>query len=134
MVKVKGNITKNFTFDEYGKSQTECVFSEDAYKHATRLQKFRDYLGKPMVISIWFRTKEYNTKVGGAVNSLHLSGQATDWLCGAITNELWNEYCNKWKEICETDKVIGEIGRYSWGIHLGSNTKAFKKFYTFDKR
>lgn len=135
MPKVKGNITKNFTVEEYCVNQTElCEISTKALAHARRLQMFRNELKKPMQVNAWFRTKKYNEKVGGIPTSGHLTGEATDVGFGNVSDAKFNEYAKMWKRVCEKDGVIGEIGRYSWGIHLGSNIKYSKKFTIFDKR
>lgn len=42
------------------------------------LQKVRDWAGKPVSITSGYRTKSYNTKVGGVSNSYHTKGQASD--------------------------------------------------------
>lgn len=42
------------------------------------LQKIREHFGKPLVINSGYRTTAYNSKVGGAKASYHLSGQAAD--------------------------------------------------------
>ena len=45
------------------------------------LQKLRDKLQRPIRITSGYRCKEHNEKVGGATNSLHLTGQAADIAC-----------------------------------------------------
>jgi len=42
------------------------------------LQAIRFAINKPIVITSGYRTPAYNTKVGGAANSLHVKGQAVD--------------------------------------------------------
>lgn len=42
------------------------------------LQQIREHFGQPLVINSGFRTAAYNSKVGGAKASYHLSGQAAD--------------------------------------------------------
>lgn len=140
MKKVEGNLTKHLTIDDYGVHQTEAVYiSENALKHAKRVEKFIVWLNKkePPKINAWYRSKAYNAKVGGVKNSLHLTGEATDLgiaKFSTYTEERIAKYAKKWKKICEDDGVVGEFGTYSWGIHLGSNIKYSRSFYRFDKR
>ena len=48
------------------------------YTLAQQLQKIRDKTGKPITIVSGYRSKERNTKVGGAVRSQHLLAKAAD--------------------------------------------------------
>lgn len=136
MKKVKGKISKYFTIDDYGVNQTGTVtITPEALVHAKMLDEFYDWMNwnNPAEVSAWFRTPDYNKKVGGIDNSNHLNGVASDHLVGQFTNTRFNKYARKWKEICEKYNVIGEIGRYPWGIHLGSHCK-HRRFIVFDKR
>lgn len=42
------------------------------------LQQIREHFGQPLIINSGYRTTSYNSKVGGAKASYHLSGQAAD--------------------------------------------------------
>lgn len=43
-----------------------------------KLQKFRELANTPVIINSGYRSRLYNTKVGGAPNSQHLQGKAFD--------------------------------------------------------
>ena len=136
MKKVKGKISRYFTMDDYGVNQTGTItISTDALEHAQMLDDFYDWMSWKTAakVSAWFRTVAYNKKVGGIADSNHLRGVASDHLTGQFTDERFNKYARKWKEINEKYGSVGEIGRYPWGIHLGSHTK-HKEFVIFDKR
>lgn len=137
MKKIKGNLTEHLTIDDYGVNQTGTLtITPEAIIHALMLEEFlvwMNWKNEPS-INAWFRTEEYNKEVGGIETSNHLDGTATDLGVGAFTNARFNKYARKWKEICEKYDVVGEIGRYTWGIHLGSHIKYSKKFTVFDKR
>jgi zinc D-Ala-D-Ala carboxypeptidase len=45
------------------------------------LNKIREGLGKPMIVSSGYRCKKHNKKIGGADNSAHLRGTASDIAC-----------------------------------------------------
>ena len=77
------------------------------------LQKVRDKLAKPMIISSGYRCTDLNKKVGGVSTSQHCKGQAVDFtvpgmtiqqviaaikLSGVEYDQLINEY-NKWVHI-----------------------------------
>lgn len=47
-------------------------------KAMNALQRLRDKVGKPMVIASGYRSPQHNAKVGGAVNSRHMWGDAFD--------------------------------------------------------
>lgn len=51
---------------------------DNLYRLANRLQVIRDLLGKPVIINSGYRSRAHNRQVGGAPNSLHLSGMAAD--------------------------------------------------------
>ena len=48
------------------------------------MQPVRSYLKKPIIILSGFRNEAINKKVGGVVNSQHLSGEACDFTCKDI--------------------------------------------------
>lgn len=45
----------------------------------TKLDSIREYFGKPIVVSVAYRPKQYNELVKGAKNSAHLYGAAVDF-------------------------------------------------------
>lgn len=45
------------------------------------LQKLRDFLGEPVVITSAYRCPEHNEKVGGVPGSAHIKGYAVDIKC-----------------------------------------------------
>ena len=132
----KGNLTDHFTADDYSINQTSNVtLTQESYEHALMLEEFRQWLKRPIVVHAWYRTASYNKKVGGASNSSHLNGLATDWHTNiTITEEKFIKYAKKWKEICERHNCVGEAGLYTWGMHLGSHITYSKTFYNWDSR
>ena len=132
----KGNLTDHFTADDYAINQTSNVtLTQESYEHALMLEEFRQWLKRPIEVHVWYRTSSYNKKVGGASNSSHLNGLATDWHTNiTITEDKFIKYAKKWKEICEKHNCVGEAGLYTWGMHLGSHVKYSKTFYHWDSR
>ena len=134
-VKVTG-LTEHFTLAEYAKEQTgEIPLTAEAILHAVMLEEFRQWLGRPMDVHIWYRTPEYNAKKSKTSTSSHLRGVATDFNTNiTIDKAKFIKYAKKWRDICKAHGVVGEAGIYTWGMHLGSSVKYSKKFYHWDTR
>ena len=130
------NLTEHFSFADYGKNQTGTIpIDAAALLHAQMLEEFRAWLGRPVEVHAWYRTKKYNQKIDGIATSSHLKGTATDWSTNVeITKEKFIKYAAKWKEICAAHGVVGEAGLYAWGVHFGSQITYSKKFYHWDSR
>lgn len=121
-------LTDHFSVAEYMIHQIDKTIpiTRDAYEHAMMLEEFRKWLGKPMTVNAWYRSKAYNDaliKSGAKAskNSNHLKGCATDISYPNVPFETVMKWGRKWKEICKKYGCVGEIGSYSWGIHLGSH-------------
>jgi peptidoglycan hydrolase-like protein with peptidoglycan-binding domain len=56
-------------------------------KQAAALTKVRAAVGKPIVVHCWVRPPAYNRQIGGATNSAHLRGMATDFHCPGLSAE-----------------------------------------------
>lgn len=49
-----------------------------------KLDLIRDFLGRPMVITSWYRPEKYNTFIKGAFDSAHRYGMACDFICSSL--------------------------------------------------
>lgn len=85
--------------------------------------KIREKIGKPIAINSGLRCKTHNANVGGVSNSQHLYGNAAD--LGCPTGCTPEQMASIAEEIMGD---TGEIGIYSWGIHVGVNCK-YSRFY-----
>lgn len=89
-----------------------------ARKHAFNLEQLRHRIGdKPIQIISWYRTKSYNAQVGGASQSHHIQGWATDH------PREWVDRVGRAKVMREADYVFrkGGLGVYPAGsIHTDS--------------
>ena len=88
-------------------------------------QKIRDDYGGAIEIATaggsGYRCSTHNAGVGGAKNSLHLTGSAFDLHCADKQKLL---------SVCEKHITDGEIGIYSWGIHAGVWSRGYvNRFY-----
>lgn len=74
-------LTNNFSKKEFdskdGSEMPQDVFV-NIQKLANQLQVLRDYLGKQISINSAYRSPSHNKSVGGAKNSQHLYGKASD--------------------------------------------------------
>ena len=136
---MKDYILKNFTLKEMTKTCTglpneipsfEVAFN--LYDTACFLQKLRNLIGMPIVVTSGYRSEAVNKAVGGAKNSAHLRGGAADIRCK--DNE---KLLNVIKEECAYDELgvyykDGKISRlhvapYRTDIQTGYMCR--KKFY-----
>lgn len=101
---------------------TESIISK---RMVETFQKIRDDYGGAIEIATsggsGYRCYEHNAEVGGAANSLHLTGSAFDLHCADKQKLL---------SVCEKHITDGEIGIYSWGIHAGVWSRGYvNRFY-----
>lgn len=103
---------------------TESVINK---RMVETFQKIRDDYGGAIEIATsggsGYRCPIHNVdpSVGGAKNSLHLTGSAFDLHCADKQKLL---------SVCEKHITDGEIGIYSWGIHAGVWSRGYvNRFY-----
>lgn len=71
---------------------------------AESLQIYRDKIGKPFMITSWFRPEPWNSRVGGASQSRHLVGDAIDfYIDGWSPWQMYNHFDPIW---------TGGVGKY----------------------
>ena len=56
----------------------KCVFDKMDYELLCKLDLLRLYCDFPLVITSSYRSPEYNKKIGGSKNSMHIQGKAVD--------------------------------------------------------
>jgi uncharacterized protein YcbK (DUF882 family) len=81
-------LTNNFSLEEFDchdNSVTPVGVVGNLKKLAENLQVLRDYLGKPIKVNSGYRSPLYNIKIGGAKNSQHLFGKASDIVVDGYT-------------------------------------------------
>lgn len=81
------------------------------------LQKARTHFGKALIISSAYRTKTYNTKVGGSPNSQHLLGYAADTYINGVTPKQLYDYFNSLMP------NTGGVGLYDGFCHVDVRAK-----------
>lgn len=81
-------LTDNFNLSEFA-SKDGAAFPDSVKANlevlADQLEALRSQLGDPVKILSGFRSKEHNAKIGGALKSLHVTGQAADITVPGVT-------------------------------------------------
>lgn len=116
-----GRLVEHFSIREMANTKasgTQLVLTPQVVEFAEMLEEFRRWWAKPMTVNSWYRTKEFNAKCGGSVNSAHLKGTAMDWGVSGHTAAQRAKCAAKWQEICHKHGVYGKINYYTHGYHL----------------
>jgi hypothetical protein len=73
-------LTPNFIWKEFWQGNIEPPekYFDNIMQCALQLQKVRDLIKKPIIITSAYRTNVYNAKIGGAKYSKHLTASAVD--------------------------------------------------------
>lgn len=124
---IDGRITKNFSLVEMvnkeAKEDIKLVLTPEVIEHAQMMQELRDWCGRSLNVSSWYRTPFYNKSCGGSSNSAHLDGRATD--INNIKESEFNDFTIAWQVICSKHNKIGGVCYYKWGMHLDSHSDKF---------
>lgn len=129
------NLSKHFTLDELTFSQTAVrnninnnpsqAVRNNLKTLADNLEKIREFLGHPLRISSGFRCMELNRKIGGSVNSAHMSGLAADFTCAKFGKPI-DVVKALFKSGIKVDQVIEEG---TW-VHVSFDPKMRQQFLT----
>jgi uncharacterized protein YcbK (DUF882 family) len=98
------------------------------------LELIREYYGEPIYINSSYRTKEYNEKIGGKKDSLHLVFNAIDWtvkdkkdLVGLyLLLDLWDGTVDKFDFLPKSRGNLG-LGKYPTFIHIDTRSVLGRK-------
>lgn len=89
------------------------------------LQPLRDYVNRPIIINSGYRSYSLNAKVGGVINSQHLTGQAADFTIKGLTVKQTMELVKK--SGVPFDQLIDEK---TW-VHISYNKTKNRKQIIF---
>jgi len=113
-----GDLTKNFSkseFDCKDGSEMPSNVLDNVYEQAENLQIIRDFFDSAVTINSAYRSPSHNASVGGAKNSQHLTGNATDIVVDGRTPEEVAEAVEGLIRIGAIEQ--GGVGRYSTFTH-----------------
>lgn len=106
-------ISKNFKSSEFDChcKLPECKWTLIDLEHVKKLQEKRDKLGRSIKINSAYRCAEHNKLVGGATNSQHVQGIATDIVVEGMTPD----------EVAkEMEDSFNGLGKYDTFTHVDS--------------
>lgn len=103
------NVSKNFKLREFQCKDGSQLVKLDS-ELLDRLQKLRDRINRPIIITSGYRTVSHNKKVGGASNSQHLYGKAVDIVVNGMSP----------KTLANHAEMVGfkGIGIYKTFVHV----------------
>jgi uncharacterized protein YcbK (DUF882 family) len=112
-------LTENFNLQEFDCKDGTPVpqqFVKNVKLLAEQLQTLRDYIKEPVMITgSGYRTPEHNKRVGGAVNSQHLTASGADINAKNYTPRQLSKIIEKL--IREKKMLQGGIGVYKGFVH-----------------
>ncbi len=127
------SISKHISFNEAVKSNTASrlgikntpnIDQKLAMEYVAHncFEPLREFFGKPIGISSFFRSPELNTRIGGSKTSHHCLGAAIDIDFDIFDNGMTNLDAFNWLRVnASFEQLIGEYpkkdGNYSW-IHI----------------
>jgi uncharacterized protein YcbK (DUF882 family) len=86
-----GDLSANFSRSEFA-CPCGCGFDTVDFALVNLLQKFRDFIERPVTVTSGCRCPEYNAQVGGSENSQHLYARAADIVVEHVPPEIVHEY------------------------------------------
>jgi hypothetical protein len=123
------NLTKNFTLAEFNFRDLPLdeTLTANAQALAENLQAVRDFLGKQIKVSSWYRPAAINRQAKGSKTSQHLHGEAVDFYVRALDaaglDDLFKLIIDgKIKLPHACSQIIRETKGQSEWIHMGIKT------------
>jgi hypothetical protein len=122
-------LTNNFTLAEFNfrNLPLDEQLTANAQALAENLQAVRDFLGKPVGVSSWYRPTTINRQAKGSKTSQHLHGEAVDFYVKALDvaglDDLFKLIIDgKIKLPHACSQIIRETKGQSEWIHMGIKT------------
>lgn len=116
-----GKVSDNFSASEFACNDGSSTLLLDK-DILPILERFREYVEVPVTINSAYRTKSYNSKVGGASNSYHLYGRAFD-----IPFKSSYKYLTSVDKMCDFFNTLGLKGiiKYPTFVHIDTRTSKY---------
>jgi uncharacterized protein YcbK (DUF882 family) len=112
-------LTKNFHLHEFAcndGTQVPDEYLDNVKQLAEQLQILRDFIGEPLTINSAYRHTEYNERIGGKPNSMHLTASAADITCKSKSPAQLRVVIEK---LIKDKKLwFGGIGKYKGFTHV----------------
>ena len=112
-------LTENFHLQEFACNDGTPVppeLMQNVIRLATNLQILRDHLGEPVSINSAYRHANYNKKIGGAPDSMHIKAMAADITVMRKTPKQLKAIIER---LIKQKKVaFGGIGLYPGFVHV----------------
>ena len=122
---VTSNYAKQYNIDN--KPKAEHIKNMEILAEKV-FEPLREWVGGPIKVNSFFRSKELNTRIGGAMSSSHLDGQAIDITSLGGKNNL--EIFLYIKDNLDYDQIISEFpdsdGVPKW-IHVSYKSKKLNR-------
>lgn len=131
-------LTKNFTLQELSNNQGNSAYPQYIISNYSvifneLLQLFRTRYGSPIEPTSGYRQPEYNKKVGGDPNSLHLQACAVDFVDKYKKPDYY--MLSLWLGILIEKELIGAVNIYNNGNYYRYHIEAFSDvFLSYKKR
>ena len=84
---------------------------------ATQAQQARDRIGRPFLVTSWYRPPEINRRVGGASLSRHIVGDAIDFYCNGLSGNQVYWALDPW-----WPGGLGRYSRFPYLVHLDARS------------
>lgn len=140
-------LSEHFNFSEFVNT-SYAKFAEENYNYgkenydkvkalAENLERVRNILRKPMIISSAVRCPGLNKAVGGAKNSQHVKFEAVDFIVKGVAknldaSETWWAYKRIRSSAIEFDQLIYEVRGESEWIHISFSNDNRRECLTYD--
>lgn len=129
-------ISKYFTFYEAtitkkpGNNEPSGDHIKNILYSANKLDKVREAIGKAIIPTSWFRSKEINNLAGGSKTSAHLSGYAIDFIVNGMTNY---DICKAIIKLgIDFDQLIDETKDGKKWVHISFDPRNRKEWLIFN--
>lgn len=111
-------LEKHFKLKELSNTSGDPELAQYVISDASRafnnmLESFRLYYGQPIAPTSGYRQAEYNKKIGGATNSLHLYACACDFVDKYKKDRWW--MISTWLRVLSEYESIGAVNLYDNG-------------------
>jgi len=118
-----GKLIDHFNASEFAcKDGTSTLLLD--YDLLPIIERFRQYVGRSVIINSAYRTDSYNRKVGGASQSYHKYGRALDIHFTPSYNN-----CNTLDKMCAFFNTLGLKGiiKYSTFVHIDTRISTYHR-------